>query len=89
MLKRFFLNTLSSFVGTWIAIILSGLCVVVFFFAIVGKMALSEGKTEQITKGSILKLQLDGEIVETDNPGQPDLTQLVRGISRCPRRSTA
>lgn len=85
MLKRFFLNTLSSFVGTWIAIILSGLCVVVFFFAIVGKMSLSEGKTEQITKGSILKLQLDGEIVETDNPGQPDLTQLVRGDLEMPQ----
>ena len=81
MLKRFFLNSLSAFVGAWVALMLAIVCCFLFFFAIVGKMAQFTGSpnVEQVKKGSILKLSLDGEIVETDNPTEPDITQLVRG----------
>lgn len=80
MLKKFLLNTLSSFVGTWIAIILIGVVMMVAIFGIVGKLALSSAQEmPSVKKGSILQLTLDGPINETETPAEPDLQALMAG----------
>lgn len=77
MLKKFFLNTLSSFVGAWIAIAVCGLGLIIFFFGAITKMALSSDKTEQITKKSIMVVDLTGEIEEVETARKLDLSMLM------------
>ncbi len=79
MLKRFVLNTLSSFVGAWIAI---GICVlggILFFFGMIGKVAVSSSDTEQLKKKSILVINLRGTIEEVEKSRGLDLNMLLRG----------
>ncbi len=79
MLKKFFLNTLSSFVGTWIALILFGVAAVLITIGV----AASFGDTGKIASGikkhSILVVELDGEIAEALEAKSPDYVKLVQG----------
>lgn len=79
MLKRFFLNTLSSFVGAWIAIGVCALGALMFFFGLVGKMAMTDSETEQLKKKSVLVLDLKGTIEEVEKSRSLDLNMLLRG----------
>lgn len=77
MLKRFFLNALSAFVGAWAAILLMIVAVFVFF---VGMMAsLARNTTETLTKGSILKLSLAGAIAEKEDIPRIDYSTFLTG----------
>ncbi|MDE6637872.1 MAG: S49 family peptidase, partial [Muribaculaceae bacterium] len=80
MLKKFFLNLLSSFVGAWIAI---GLFCIVAFFAVIGVVARLGGDDEKVstktTSKSVLVLDLTGTIVETPESGQFDFMSLAMG----------
>ena len=78
MLKRFLLNILSSFVGAWLAILMSLAVVVVGFIGLVGRFAESSSFAG-VKHGSVLKISLDGEIEETDKPGEPDYASLIQG----------
>ncbi|MBD5329952.1 MAG: signal peptide peptidase SppA [Bacteroides sp.] len=82
MLKRFILNTLSSFVGTWLAVMLFG---VVAFLVIIGigvKLG-SSSASSGVSKHSILTLDLQGVIDEREAAITPDYTMLLnRGIDR-------
>lgn len=80
MLKKFFLNLLSSFVGAWIAI---GLFCIVAFFAVIGVVARLGGDDEKssakIDSKSVMVLDLTGTIVETPESGQFDFMSLAMG----------
>lgn len=80
MIKKFFLNLLSSFLGAWIAIVLSGAVIVLIVMACLGKFALSEGGPNVSVKDdTILVLDLDGEIEETESAKQLDYAMLMGG----------
>ncbi len=78
MLKKFFLNTLSSFVGAWIALVLFG---VVGVIVAVGLVAGMQGTDEvaSVKKHSILTLELSGSIVESETPSSINYTALMSG----------
>ncbi|MDE5814419.1 MAG: S49 family peptidase, partial [Muribaculaceae bacterium] len=80
MLKKFFLNLLSSFVGAWIAMVL--FCVVAFFVVIGVAVRLGgddDGKPAKVSSDSVLLLDLSGTIVETAETGQLDFMSLAMG----------
>lgn len=80
MLKKFFLNLLSSFVGAWIAMVL--FCVVAFIVVIGVAARLGgddEGRPTKVSSDSVLVLELSGSIVETPEPGQIDFMELAMG----------
>ncbi|MCM1290899.1 MAG: signal peptide peptidase SppA [Prevotella sp.] len=79
MLKKFFLNTLSSFVGTWLAIALCGIAAVIMTLALIGKLASSDQNAEQIKKKSVMVLNLEGEIQETEVLRDFDFNILLSG----------
>ncbi len=80
MLKKFFLNLLSSFVGAWIAMVL--FCVVAFV-VVIGVVARlggdDESKTSKVSSDSVMVLDLSGTIIETPESGQIDFLSLASG----------
>lgn len=79
MLKRFFLNLLSSFVGAWLALILFGVAVAIMMIAAIGSMAVKTEQTPQVKSRSILKIELDGTIQEREMAIEPDFAELMQG----------
>ncbi len=78
MLKKFFLNTLSSFVGAWIALVLFGVVgVIVAVGLVVGMHGTDE--VASVKKHSILTLELSGSIVESETPSSINYTVLMSG----------
>ncbi len=80
MLKKFFLNLLSSFVGAWIAMVL--FCVVAVFVAIgvaVRLGASDDSATTKVSSDSVLLLDLTGTIIETPEAGDIDFLSLLYG----------
>lgn len=76
MLKRFFLNILSSFVGAWIAIILLVIGAIIFMVGLVGSIA--SDNVQQVKRNSILKITLGGAIEESET-SEFDYTMLLSG----------
>lgn len=80
MLKKFFLNTLSSFVGAWLALVLVVVSSMILLFGMIGSGIASEmGDAEQLKSKSILTVDLSGAISERESATAPDLTSLVKG----------
>ncbi len=79
MLKKFFMNTLSSFVGAWIALVLFGVVAVLVTIGIVAKLGVATSAPESIKKGSVLTIDLSGSIVERETPVQLDYFSLIQG----------
>ena len=79
MLKKFFWNLLSSFVGTWIALL--GFGVLVFFVVIglVARIGISSAEAVSVSKHSILKISLQGVIDETESPRDMNYMELLQG----------
>lgn len=71
MLKKFILNMLSSFVGTWIAIMLLGVVIVLLGIGVAARLGKSS-ESPNITKNSIMVLDLKGDIEEVESPVTPD-----------------
>lgn len=87
MLKKFFLNALSAFVGAWFAIVLLGIGLVIFVFGLLGSIAAEEGA--RLKPHSIMRIYLAGGIEETERTdfdytilwtGQIEKTQTLRDI---------
>ncbi|MDO4335804.1 MAG: signal peptide peptidase SppA [Bacteroidales bacterium] len=80
MLKKFFLNLLSSFVGAWLAL---GLFCIVLFFVVIGVAASmgadGESTSTKVSSDSVLVLDLSGTIVETPESSQLDFMSLAYG----------
>ncbi len=83
MLKKFFLNVVSSFVGAWIAIVLFGVVAVLVCIGIVASLGASGSASVSISKGSVLTIDLEGVIEEREVPLDLDYMSLLKGdVSR-------
>lgn len=77
MLKKFFFNALSSFVGAWVAI---AVCVLGLILLILGIAASFLNKeTEKLEALSILRIDLSGTIEENEKEPQLDYRLLLSG----------
>ena len=86
MLKRFFLNILSSFVGAWIALALFLLSAFLLVLGLMGNLSLSTGKsTEQLKSKSVLLINLDGPIEEREMATEPDIYTVLSGNLSSPQ----
>lgn len=84
MLKRFLLNSLSSFVGTWIAILLFGIVCVLTIIGIgvrLGSASVGNG----VGRNSVLTLDLSGLIEEREENIVPDYSMLLSGKMEKPQ----
>lgn len=80
MLKKFLLNALSSFVGTWVAIVL--FAVAAFFTVVAIGVKIGDGLlsgSSGVARHSILTLELSGVIEETETPVVLDYATILRG----------
>lgn len=75
MLKKFFMNALSSFVGAWVAIVLSGIVIVIICIGMAARIGAGQVSTSK--PGNLLKITLEGEIVETETSRDFDPQQLL------------
>lgn len=78
MLKKFFMNALSSFVGAWIALVLFGVVVVLVCIGIFAKLGVSSSSTDSISKKSVMTIELNGVIEERESPMDLDYISLLR-----------
>lgn len=78
MLKKFFLNALSSFVGAWIALVLFGICAVLIAVGLVSQVK-GSSESMSIKKHSVLVLDLNGSIIEAETANSPDYIALMQG----------
>lgn len=78
MLKKFFLNMLSSFVGAWIALVLFGVVAVLVGIGIASKFGAAGSDAASLSKGSILTIELNGELEERETPLDIDYISLMR-----------
>ncbi len=86
MLKKFFFNALSSFVGAWVALALFGLAAIFILIGMAARMGISEGSAPSLKGNSIFKLELSGEIEETEtarrfNPRELLTNNMERPVS--------
>ena len=79
MLKKFLLNSLSSFVGTWIALVLFGIVAVIVGISIAAGSIGSDSKVSGVSKNSVLVIDLDGNIIESETPSSLNYTSLLNG----------
>lgn len=84
MLKKFFLNSLSAFVGAWAAITLLIIAAVIFVFALIGSVA-NTSSGMKLTKKSILKISLQGEIIDYERKNNIDFYSLASGTINKPQ----
>lgn len=86
MVKKFLFHMFSSITGTIIALMI----VVVIFAAVIGGAVAglsgsSNKKNAELRKGSILAINLDGEIQECEKPFSPSLSMLTDGNFKSPQ----
>ncbi len=80
MLKKFFLNLLSSFVGAWIAMVLFCVVAVLVVVGVAARLGGDdEGRSTKVSSDSVLMLDLSGTIIETPESGQIDFMSLATG----------
>lgn len=79
MLRKFFLNALSSFIGAWVAIVLLGGITVMVAIGLIAKLGSSQATQQQVKRDSILTINLQGEIEEINMPVDLDYTSLLSG----------
>lgn len=85
MLKKFFLNLLSSFVGAWIALGLFGLVAVIVVSAMIAKIGISEGgNSESVKSNTVLTLDLNGPITEREAAPEFNPIDLMQGNLEIP-----
>lgn len=78
MLKKFFLNTLSSFVGAWLAMVLCAIAAVITIVALCVNVE-GDSKVKGISKHSVLTLELNGVIEEAETAAAPDFQKMING----------
>lgn len=80
MLKKFFSNLLSSFVGAWLALVLFCFVAVLVVIGVVARIGNSDDSSSKTPSGkSVMVLDLSGAIVETPENGQFDFMSLATG----------
>ncbi len=89
MLKKFFMNALSSFIGAWIALVLFGVVAVLVCIGLFAKLGVSASQGESVAKGSILTIELEGVIAEREIPTDFDYMSLLQGDVKRPQTLTS
>lgn len=84
MVKRFLFNTLSSFTGAIIALIIVGIAAAAIIGGIVSSFSGSDSQQE-VKPGSILTIDLIGNIAECEKAFSPDFGMLMRGEFEAPQ----
>lgn len=80
MLKKFFLNLLSSFVGAWLALVLFCVVLVIVIVGVTAQLGVSDDTSStKISKDAVVVLDLTGTIIETPESGQLDFVSLAYG----------
>lgn len=84
MFKRFLFNTLSSFTGATVALVIAGVAAAAI---IGGAISSFSGDTTQpeVKRGSILTIDLNGDIAECEKAFSPDLSMLMQGKFESPQ----
>lgn len=82
-MKKFFLNALSSFVGTWVAIVLAGAIAALLIFALITKM--TGGESVNIEDNSVLEIKLEGAMVERDDRSSMSFMSMISGSMEAPQ----
>lgn len=81
MLKKFFITALGSFVGTWLALIISSVMSILISFAMLGALAKSNiSSTSKINDNSVLLLDLGMSV--SDRSSQDDIFGDIYGESK-------
>lgn len=79
-MKKFFLNLLASFVGSWIALILFSVVGVIMIVGIIAGIGGDDkGKPTKVNSDSVLVLDLKGQIMETQEALDFDFMSIVNG----------
>lgn len=90
MLKKFFLNFLSSFIGAWVALGLFCVAFIIVIVAIVGKIGISQAdQSGSVKKNSVMTIDLSGVIVEREQPAEFDYIQALQGNIEAPMTLTS
>lgn len=84
MLKKFFMNLLSSFVGAWIALALFGAVAIIVVIGLMAKLGNVESGVG-VSKKSILKLELSGPIDEIESAPDFSYQTILNGRFERPR----
>lgn len=84
MLKKFFLNALSSFVGAWVAFLLFGIAFFIVLFAVIGSFS-GGVNVSNIKSHSILTIELNSVIEEAEKPAVLDYITIVQGNMETPQ----
>ncbi|MDE7381581.1 MAG: signal peptide peptidase SppA [Muribaculaceae bacterium] len=84
MLKKFILNSLSSFVGAWIAFALFGVAFFIVLFAVIGKFS-GGVEDNSVKEHSILTIELKGIIEEVEKPATIDYGTVLQGEIETPQ----
>lgn len=85
MLKKFFLNLLSSFVGAWLALVLFCVVAVIVVVGVIARFGDDgDAMSVKVTSDSVLVLDLEGTIIETPEAGQIDFLSLAMGDKETP-----
>lgn len=84
MLKKFFLNALSSFVGAWIAIVLLGAVLVAVCVGLVARVG-TASVSPSLSRKSVMKISLSGVIAEAEETAAFDVRQLVMSDGERPQ----
>lgn len=79
MLKRFFLNLLSSFTGTMLALMTFGAAIVIVAIGMVGKFGVSSAAVASVQPKSALVIELNGSIDENETTTRLDMQELMMG----------
>lgn len=79
MLKKFLLNSLSSFVGTWIALVLFGVAAVMIAIGVAVRVGSENGVSNSVKPNSVLVIDLNGTITESTEASNPDYLELIQG----------
>lgn len=89
MLKKFFLNFLSSFIGAWVALGLFCVALVIVITSMIAKIGISQAENvEKVKSNTVLTLDLSGVITEREP--SPDLSpmNLIQGNIEIPMSLT-
>lgn len=73
------MNTLSSFMGAWLALVLFCVAAVLVGIGLVAKVGISGAQREELKKGSVLVIELAGALTERDTPQELDYVSILQG----------
>lgn len=79
MLKKFFMGVLSSFMGAWIALVVFVVVAIIVLCGVAVKMGTLSDKENELSKSSVLVLELKGVIGERAVTPELDYMALLQG----------